>query len=342
MIIFIPSLSQAIEREKERAKIDYVDTRDAPTYHVFTTYLKSNDRPVDPKTLENLVVFVDDVPFEGDVEKNIFKKLGWGIDLVFVLSVHGITLDDTAGDVLEAAATQLGLVQEADQVGVVIDNGKVLIGSKIGPADGAGEALGKVDPKQRGGGAFTYDAIEVGLGLFKGETAPHRKRVMIIVTDGADKSTWGGGRVAIEMFLQRSVKAAKEKNVQIFGVIYWPNEELDAKIIRLLTRKTGGTCREARTDEDVLKEFKATFGEIYGQIVFSFTTEMSEFAEYKFLVEMKRDGGKKIKTFKFKQHVGAMETNWKLVLIIAGSVLGLALLIGIIALIVKWLKKRKK
>ena len=350
-----------VQARHERAKIDHVDTSDAPIIRIFVTFLKTNDFPVDPKNLEKVTVLIDGMEFDGEVQRTTFMDLGFGVDIVFVLSVHGMVGTNTAEAILEAAKTQISdQLKEGDRVGVVIDNGSALEIAPLGPPDGAGKAIGAVDPKARGSGAYTYDAITAGMGLFEDECPPQRKCVLIIVTDGKqtsfltkeldadkegldEKDDKARKRAGVEAFLKRSVKESKAKRVTIFAVLYKPFDELEGKVIKLLTRKGGGTWRVARGHREVLEKVKYTFGEIYGQIVFTIDGELQEHTEYKFVVKMERKNAKgAITTLHFDQTVDEIKINWKLILIIAAIAVGSLILLVIIILVVKFIKKRRK
>ncbi len=292
-----------------RVKIDRIETKDAPTVKLFTTFLNDVDVPVNPRRIDQVRVFVGDRLLEEDtVEVGIWRDEPEGTDLVLILPATG-RMNETAQKALgEASADVVAPLREEDRAGLVAYNFSTNINVPLTiDKSSIQEAYKKVERK--GTRPFMFSALDKGLTML--EVSPEgRKRAIIFVGDGTDASA-----VQLEELngkLRETIERARRLDVQIWTLGYGPRgvSKDGRRSLKLLSYKTRATFRQASGQKQLREALDATIGEIIGQLVLRVTWDFVENTEYDFRAELKAERSVPTRTDVFKSRVEEVKTDW--------------------------------
>lgn len=325
--------------EDFRAKINRVDTRDAPDVRIFVTFLDDHDAPINPKLIDMVEVYLDKRRVDAsDVETQVWLEQPNGTDLMLVLPATDSLGETTRAALNEAVPQLIEPFGKDDRIGLVVYNRSVKVDPELTSKKSAiGNALGK--SQQNGVRPFMFSALDKAIAVL--ETSPtERKKAIIYIGDGTDASTIKVDDLNAK--LQETVTRARNANVHIFTVAFDTNglNEVDTRSLKLLSRKTRATYRQAEGQRELLDSFDAAIGEILGELVIIADGDYQEQTVHEFMVRLQAEGSPEVETEPYKEKVEEVAINWILWGIVSG-VCCLLSVVGFIVLIIIVIRIRK-
>lgn len=300
-----------------RAKIDRIDTSDAPNIRIFVTYLDKQSSPVNPQLIDFVEVFRDkELLPKGDVEIGTWRDEPEGTDLVLVLPATGDLTPTQQKAISESFKGWIDALGENDRVAVVTYSFSVEVLADLSPEKDKG--LGEYEKlKGKGVRAFMFSAIDRAITVLE-TTPPGRKRAIIYVGDGTDAEPRLGAELSQKV--EEVWKRAKKENVKIWSVAYGPNglNDIDVRPLRLLSRKTGATFRSATSVRLLKERVRDTMGEVAFQLVLHVHDRTEENTEYSWEVHLQAAKSPEVETTPYRETVGEVTFNYILWGIVAG------------------------
>lgn len=317
VVALVLASSSATAQGAWRAKIDRIDTSDAPNIRMFMTYLDPDGSPVNPELIDFVDVFRDGkVLPKGNVEIGTWRDEPEGTDLVLVLPATGDITETQAKAISDGIQAWIGALGENDRVAVVIYSFSVEVVGDL--STDKSKALGGYEKAIRKGvRPFMFSAIDKGITLL--ETTPKgRKRAILFVGDGSDAEP----RLGIELSrkVEETRERARRENVQIWTVAFGPQgiNDIDTRTLQLLSRKTGATFRAATSVRELKERLRDAMGEIAFQLVLHIHDRTEEDTQFTWIVQIQAAKSPEVETSPYKATVGKVTFNWLLWGIVAG------------------------
>lgn len=324
-----------------RAKIDRVDAAEAPEVRVFVTFLSDQDSPVNPKLVDLYEVKIDGERVDrDDVELSIWREQDEGTDLIFIMpAIVGFpkTTLTAIGETIDAGGKAL---RGEDRAGLITYSRAVTVNAPLAADKGAIKTeYDQIDPK--GVRPFMFSSIDKAITLL--ETSPEgRKRAIVYLGDGTDAGAIGVDE--LNRKLQETISRARDNGVLIWTIGHSPGgmTETARRTLMLLSRKTGATYREARSQRETTGELEAVIGEIIGQLVLVVDWDFEPQTQYRFEVSIQSENSNTVDTSPFKATIEEVKFDWLFWGIFSG-VLCILLTVGTIATVVTvvWLRRRQ-
>jgi hypothetical protein len=324
-----------------RAKIDRIDTSNAPKMRLFVTYLDKDSSPVNPALIDFAEVFVDGrvVP-ASDVEVGTWREEPEGTDVVMVVPATGDVTDLQQKAISESLKEWVGALGPDDRVAVVAYSFSVEVLGDLSRDKGNG--LGEYDRVTRKGlRPFMFSSIDRAITLLE-TSPPGRKRAVIYIGDGSDAEP----RLAAELSakVEELWRRARKEKVGIWSVAYGPSgiNELDTRTLRLISRKTGATFRAAESARGLQDRLRDTFGEIAFQLVVRVHHRTEEDVDLRWTIQIQAQGSPEIETKEFRASVGRVAVNW-LLWITVSSLSCIVFVVSVILMVVigVYLRRRR-
>lgn len=337
--------SQALAQSRSwRAKIDRVETRDAPEIKLFVTFLDDEHWPVNPDYVDLAEVTIDgNLIASRDVERTVWAQEEGGTDLVLVLPATK-RLGETAFKGLQEAVPDImkGLA-ETDRAGLVAYSRSVEVMAPLSAEKNAGDAYGKAT--RTGVRPFMFSALDQAITMLQ-QSPEGRKKAIIFVGDGTDAATIQVSQINEKC--KELVTRARKAGVQIWTIGYATGglNPSDTRAMRLMSRKTGATYRQAGSLRELRPALDQTVGEIVGQLVLTVKPDVDENQTYEFGVKIQSERGPEVETLPYTANVEKVAINWILWGIVCGvccilTVIILVLLIYILRTIAKSRARRE-
>ncbi len=318
-----------------RAKIDRIDTSDAPTMRLFLTYLDRDSSPVNPELIDFVEVFRDGkVLSSGSVDIGTWRDEPEGTDIVFILPATGDVSDTQLKAISEGIKAWVGALGTNDRVAVISYSFSIEVLGDLSTDKGNG--LGEYESVARKGvRPFMFSAIDKGITLLE-TTPPGRKRAIVFVGDGSDAEPRLGPELSAKIE-ELHARATKE-NVQIWTVAFGPQgiNDIDTRTLQLISRKTGATFRAATSVRQLKERLRDAIGEIVFQLVLHIHDRTEENTEFTWAVHIQAAKSPEVETSPYKAKVGEVTFNYVLWGIVSGLTcifLVLATLVTIVVVI---------
>ncbi len=300
-----------------RAKIDRVITKDAPDIRLLVTFLDDKDNPVNPDHLDLSQIVLNDSNLEPkDVKRAVWAQQEEGTDLVLILPATR-RLGPSAFKILQETVPELikGL-GEKDRIALITYSRSVSEDVALSPAkDKVAASYGQL--KRSGVRPFMFSALDKGITLLQ-PSPEGRKKAIIYVGDGTDAAT-----IQIEALnekIKELVARAEKSDIQIWCVGFATGglNASDTRTMRLISRKTNATYREAPGQRQLKEAMDQTMGEIVGQLVLGIKAPVKEQQTYEFKVRLQSEHGPEIETLPYNAKVEKVATDWVLIGIVTG------------------------
>lgn len=324
-----------------RAKIDAIDVEDAPELKVMATFLDGQDRPVNPKLIDLVEVRIGEKRVDDSgVELGIWRDEDAGTDLVFVLpAIKGIS-EATLKTMSEVVKVGTGALRAEDRAALVTYSRAVVIAAPLSvEKDGLATAYEGIEPK--GVAPFMFSALDKAVTALE-TSPPGRKRAVIYIGDGTDAGAIGVDELNLK--IEETVSRARRAGVQIWTLGYAPGgmDDVSARTMALVSRKTGATFREATSQREVQSMFEAVIGEIVGQLVVRVHWGFEAQTDYTFKLRLQSENSREVDTMPYTARVNEVRVNWVLWGVVSG-LLCLILAIGAIVVVVgaAWWRRRQ-
>lgn len=345
---FVASVAfgQGPVKGQTKVRLDAVDVSESTTgkFTIFASFIDKYFKPVGVSARDEWSVFIDGEQAEGELVHKVLRDSDKGISLAIVVAATA-ALEDTFPFMVRGSSSVLNSLRSVDRSVVLsfadIPNSSSGAAGVDGLSPSHNEAISWLkEQKPEGVTPPMLVSVEKALGYFPPDfdtIGPNR--AILLVTDGFDKyDEMESRRKDLVTTLRR---LAQDRNVRINLVGIAIENEDKVKRLRDLVAATGGTVRIARRSEEVeqyLDEFRS---EIMGQSVLTFTTNDFEGnKETGFRVAIKHDGLPYQSDTK-NQLTNEKESNlWLYVGIVAGSLVGLFILIVLIRVLVNALSGR--
>lgn len=279
-------------------RLDVVDLEEAAKgkFVFYVSYLDGYQKPLEATDPGAWSIQFDGEDKKGDLAVSLLREQSEaGVSVVVVLARYGPFAFDGLYEHAHRGALKLlnGLNPDTDAAGAVV------YGNNADPMErltrkitDARNWLGEREkPLESETTPALLESLERAVDSFPARSsgAAGINRTVIVVTDGFDQVTENPG--ALKDRLESIQKKAERGNVRIsvVGVAIETNEEL--KEIRVLSERTGGTYREARTAADIETLLGHALEELRNQHVLTLKTR--NFTAEKittFTVQVKQDG----------------------------------------------------
>lgn len=317
-----------------RTKIDKVLTQDAPELRLLVTFLDEKDTPVNPEHIDLSEVVINDRTTESrEVQRGVWAQQPEGTDLVLILPATR-RLGPSAFKILQETVPELikGM-GEQDRIALITYSRSV--GEDVPLArekDKVAASYGAL--KRSGVRPFMFSALDKGITMLQ-PSPEGRKKAIIYVGDGTDAAT-----IKVEDLnekLKELITRAEKSDIQVWCVGYATGglNPSDTRTMRLLSRKTNATYREAPGQRQLREALDQTMGEIAGQLVLTLKADVKEQQTYEFKVRLQSEHGSEIESLPYTAKVNKVATDWVLIGIVAAVcclVGGLTLIILVIVL----------
>jgi len=331
-----------------KVRLDAVDVSESSTgkFTIFASFIDKYFKPVGVSARDEWSVFIDGEQAEGELVHKVLRESEKGVSIAIVV-VATAALEDTFPFMVRGSSSVLNALRSVDRSVVLsfadIPNSSSGAAGVDGLSPSHNEAISWLkEQKPEGVTPPMLVSLEKALEYFPPDydtIGPNR--AILLVTDGFDKyDEMESRRKDMVSNLRR---LAQDRNVRINLVGIAIENEDKVKRLRDLVASTGGTVRIARRSEEVeqyLDEFRS---ELMGQSVLTFTT--SDFEGNKetgFRVAIKH-GGLPYQSDTKNQLTNEKESNlWLYVGIVAGSLVGLFILIALIRVLVSALSGGKE
>ena len=325
-----------------RAKIDAVDTSDAPNTRVFVTFLNDKSAPVNPKLIDLSEVRINGrLVDREDVKLGIWRKEEEGTDLVLIMpGIVGI--NEAAQKTISEEMKSLEKIMALDdRAGLVTYSRAVTIAQPLHDNKAKAQAAyEKVKPA--GVRPFMFSSLDKAIGML--ETSPEgRKRAIVYLGDGTDAGAIGIPE--LDAKLEEAVARARRAKVKIWTIGYDAKgiNETSRRALRLLSRKTGATWRYAKTRRELTQALEATYGEIIGQIVLKFSwDDYEEKKVYEYKVRLQSESSEEVETAAFKAPVEEVRVDWIFWGIVCGISCLLFFIISVTTIITTIVLRRRR
>jgi hypothetical protein len=326
-----------------RAKIDSVDTSDAPEIRLFATFLDDRDQPVNPRLVDLSEIRIDGDQIDpDDIEMEIWLDQDDGTDLVFVLPAVQSISEGAIKVIKDALPEMVGPLGEEDRAALITYSRAV---TEVVPlSTNRREAALSYKGEQKGVRPFMYSSIDKAISMLE-TSAEGRKRAIIFVGDGTD-----AGAISIDETnkkLGETITRARRANVKIWTVGFSSNgmSETSLRSLALISHKTGATARVATSQRDLQDDLQGTLGEIIGQLVFRISRDFEENRTYEFQLKLQSELSEEVVTETFKAPIGDVRFDWIFWGIFCGItciVVGITTLIIFISVVVARRKQARK
>ena len=340
--------AQGPVKGQTKVRLDAVDVSESSTgkFTIFASFIDKYFKPVGVSARDEWSVFIDGEQADGELVHKVLRDSDKGVSLAIVVAATA-ALEDTFPFMVRGSSSVLNALRSVDRSVVLafsdIPNSSSGAAGVDGLSPSHNEAISWLkEQKPVGVTPPMLVSVEKALEYFPPDydtIGPNR--AIVLITDGFDKyDEMESRRKDLVTTLRR---LAQDRNVRINLVGIAIENEDKVKRLRDLASATGGTVRIARRSEEVeqyLDEFRS---ELMGQSVLTFTT--SDFEGNKetgFRVAIKHDGLPYQSDTK-NQLTNEKESNlWLYVGIVAGSLVGLFILIGLIRVLVKAMSGSKQ
>jgi len=311
-----------------RAKIDRVETKDAPEVKIFLTFLDDEDWPVNPDYIDLAEITVSgDLIQSKDIERTVWAQEEGGTDIVLVLPATK-RLGETAFKGLQEAVPDImkGL-GETDRAGLVSYSRSVELMAPLSVEKNAGDAYGKAT--RTGVRPFMFSALDQAITMLQ-QSPEGRKKAIVFVGDGTDAAT-----IQVPQLNEKCkelVTRARKAGVQIWTIGYATGglNPSDTRTMRLISRKTGATYRQAGSLRELRPALDQTVGEIVGQLVLTIHPKVDEKQTYDFVVKIQSERGPEVDTEPYTATVEKVAFNW----LLWGIVCGLCCILTAVVLVI--------
>jgi hypothetical protein len=311
--------AQRLTDEGWRAKLDWVDTREAPTTRAFVTFLDPQDRPINPKAVDLVKVSIDeDQQIEIPRDKiALWRDQEEGTDLVLILPATATINKSTQEVVAKAIDEMVKGLRPEDRVALITYGYAVREDVPLG-IDKSKLKAAYGEAQFKGVRPFMFSSLDKAITLL--QTSPEgRKRAVLFVGDGTDASNVVGE--ALSDKVHDLVKRARESQVQIWTLGFDPDglSKNRTRSLRLIARKTGATYRPAQNQRELGQRFDHVIGEIIGQLVLTFDGKYEPGQTYTFKADVQAFKMREAaQTKAYKAPVEQVKFNWLLWGIICG------------------------
>jgi hypothetical protein len=332
-LVVLLAVSNAAAQREWRAKIDRIDTSDAPNIRLFMTYLDVDGSPVNPELIDFVEVFRDGKVIPGSsVEISTWRDQPEGTDIVFIVPATGDVTDSHLKAVSEGIKGWVGALGTNDRVAVVSYSFSVEVLGDLSTDKGNG--LGEYESVARKGvRPFMFSALDKAITLL--ETTPvGRKRAIVYIGDGSDAEPRLGP--ALSQKVEEVHRRAKKENVQIWTVAFGPQgiNAVDTRTLQLLSRKTGATFRAATSVRQLKERLRDTIGEVVFQIVLDVHDRTEENTEFTWVVHVQAAKSPEVETNPYRETIGEVTFNYLLWGIISGLTCIFLVLATVITIVV--------
>jgi hypothetical protein len=247
-------------RQRPRLFIDRVDASQPPVVRLYVTELDESARVAPVRAKKDYRILVNGLPQSPAVALQRFSELREPLAVVLVIQVSP-SMRDPLAEIVGASKRFIAQLPDRSMVGLVAYADVVTTQTKLTPPM---KAVSELDAlKIREGIEIQLpDAVRDALEILSAPKLPQR-RMMVVVSDGITVN------LDFKIFSDLG-RQGRDRGVAIHSVGYAPLEPTRLRTLHDLSRRGGGTFRQAPDAAAISAAFEALREEVENQLVLSY------------------------------------------------------------------------